>query len=232
MTIRSTFPPPTPDVPNPEADHNFIGPDFYALSGNFPAGTTFHWGINLEDLNLTETVAQAALLQDTFTGSRKDLTSHVRLANIEIGNEPDFYGNAFPLRPGRLGAAWTVANYSSTWSEFAAAVGEKIQLGTGDDDELPRLSPGAFAGIAFPYWSAPSAYQAGLLDNEEVRSHVDQWADHSYFGQFRAGSTWPSGGLMNKATIRSNFSTKAAWVDATRAQGLKYVLGETNSYAK
>lgn len=37
--MKTTFPNPTPDVPNPEADHIFIGRDFYALSGNFPADT-------------------------------------------------------------------------------------------------------------------------------------------------------------------------------------------------
>lgn len=51
--MNSTFPEPTKNVPNPEADHIFIGRDFYALSGNLPPGTPFMWGLNLKSLNKT-----------------------------------------------------------------------------------------------------------------------------------------------------------------------------------
>lgn len=69
------------------------------------------WGLNLRSsLNKTETVAQARLLADTFEGSRAHLTRNVKLVNVEIGNEPDFYG---PTRYGVRGPydSWNVANY-------------------------------------------------------------------------------------------------------------------------
>ncbi|KAM0286486.1 hypothetical protein ACHAQH_000912 [Verticillium albo-atrum] len=55
--MNATFPEPIALFPNPEADYIFIGRDFYALSGNLPAGIPFMWGINLKALSQTETVA-------------------------------------------------------------------------------------------------------------------------------------------------------------------------------
>jgi hypothetical protein len=57
-----TFPAATALVPQPEASRIGIGRDWYKLSGNFPTGTSFTWGINLKALNVTETVAQGAQL--------------------------------------------------------------------------------------------------------------------------------------------------------------------------
>lgn len=57
-----TFPAATALVPQPEASRIGIGRDWYKLSGNLPAGTSFTWGINLKALNVTETVAQGAQL--------------------------------------------------------------------------------------------------------------------------------------------------------------------------
>jgi hypothetical protein len=229
VTINSTFPEPTADVPRPEADHNYIGRDFYALSGNLPAGTTFQWGLNLKYLNKTETTAQAALLADTFQGSRAAELAHVHLAHVEIGNEPDFYGNGFPSRPGPLGAAWTPSNYSSTWREFAQSVAGEVDF---DGDDTPKLSPGALTGFVSA-WDAAAVFQAGLLDDEDLQPQIAQWTDHSYFGVFGAGSKPPVGSLMSKVNTRHNVTIRtAASVHTVRKYGLKYVLGELNSYAK
>lgn len=146
--MNATFPAPTAEVPVPEADHIFIGRDFYALSGNLPDGTPFQWGINLASLNRTETIAQAKLVADTFQGERAHLTANVNLDALEIGNEPDFYADGK-----KLGAAWTPANYSHTWLDYAQGVSEVIQLG-GDG---PYLTPGAMAGFETPVWT-PEAF--------------------------------------------------------------------------
>lgn len=45
------------------------------------------WGLNLESQNISEIVAQATLLADTFQGSRKELMQNVTLQRVEIGNE-------------------------------------------------------------------------------------------------------------------------------------------------
>jgi hypothetical protein len=228
-TITSHFPDPTPDVPNPEADKNYIGKDYYALSGNMPAGTWFQWGLNFKYQNRTEVVAQAALLADTFQGSRYDVTSHVHLAHVEIGNEPDFYGDAYPGRPGPLGSAWTPANYSQTWADYAEGIDQVLQLG-GDG---PKLSPGALTGFNAPIWTPGPTLQAGILDNHDIRAKTDQYTEHIYFGGFGAGRLYEPGPLMDKVATRANFSVKALpHIQSVRKSGLKYVFGEMNSYAK
>ncbi|RYP41363.1 hypothetical protein DL769_011571 [Monosporascus sp. CRB-8-3] len=100
QVMNATYPDPTDNVPNPEADHIYIGRDWYALLGNLPAGTPFMWGLNLKYLDKAETVAHARLLAQAFQGERANLTKHVKLANVEIGNEPDFYD---PTRSGIQG---------------------------------------------------------------------------------------------------------------------------------
>jgi hypothetical protein len=84
--VNDTFPPKTAIKPWPEASKISIGRDFYLLSGNLPAGTDFTWGLNLKQKNVTNAVAEAQRLMQSF----KQL-NHVKLSLIEIGNEPDAY---------------------------------------------------------------------------------------------------------------------------------------------
>lgn len=57
---------------------------------------------------------------------------------------------------------------------------------------------------------------------------IDQ---HAYSGSFCEGSGALLQDLMTKAHIRSNLTRFAPDIAATRAQGLDYVMGETNSFA-
>ncbi|KNX50054.1 hypothetical protein CNBG_9274 [Cryptococcus deuterogattii R265] len=221
--MNATFPAPTAEVPVPEADHIFIGRDFYALSGNLPAGTPFQWGINLAGLNRTETIEQAKLIAEAFQGDRADLTANVRLDGLEIGNEPDFYPNKK-----KLGAAWTPANYSQTWVDYAKGVSEVIQLG-GDG---PYLTPGAMTGFESPSWTPEATIEAGILDDDDIRANIKQFNQHVYSGAF--GGSYPLtpvGGLMDKATVRANLTTRADGLKAVKSHGLQYVFAEGNSYA-
>ncbi|KAM5368325.1 hypothetical protein ACJZ2D_009593 [Fusarium nematophilum] len=228
--MNSTFPEPTERIPNPEADHNFIGRDFYALSGNFPSGTPFMWGINLKDLNKTETVVQARLLAETFQGERAHLTKHVKLVNVEMGNEPDFYGPTRLTRSGPYGPEWDVFNYTSTWVEFAKAISKEIDFGCSDSDK-PSLSPGAFTSFMAPEWTPAGPLQAGLLDDPELRCKISQFSEHSYSGVFDPHRVVRPGELMDKISVRANFTTRTSERRAARSLGLKYQLAETNSYA-
>lgn len=228
QVLNATFPPPTANVPNPEASRIQIGRDFYALSGNLPEGTPFMWGLNLKALNKSETVAQARLLSEAFQGDRSDVTSNVKLVNVELGNEPDFYGPTGYSVQGSLDASWTPANYSQTWAEYAKAVSKVIDF-TGDG---PKLAPGAFTGFQAPIWSPGPALAAGILDDPELRGMTDLFSGHAYSGGFGAGQTYVAGSLMNPVTTRSNLTARAFEIEPVRARGLKYILGETNSYAK
>ncbi|SPO01599.1 uncharacterized protein DNG_04272 [Cephalotrichum gorgonifer] len=228
--MNATFPKPSAQVPNPEADHIFIGRDFYALSGNLPAGTKFMWGINLKALDKEETVAQARLLAETFQGERAHLTKNVELVNVEIGNEPDFYGPGRRGRPSIYGPEWNVANYTATWVEFAKAVAEEIEFGNGRPGK-PTLSPGAFTGFNAPEWAPAAPLIAGLLDDPDLRAITTQFTEHAYSGVFNPNVTVKPGQLMDKATVRSNFTIRTTGRHAVQAMGLTYQLAELNSYA-
>ncbi|KAM0542983.1 hypothetical protein ACHAPJ_012540 [Fusarium lateritium] len=229
--MNSTFPEPSETVPNPEAEHIFIGRDFYALSGNLPAGTSFMWGLNLKALNKTETVAQARLLAETFQGSRAHLTKDVKLVNVEIGNEPDFYGPTRTTHSGPYGLEWNPLNYTTTWLEFAEAISKEIEFGRAGSDDKPTLSPGALTGFNAPEWTPEGPLQAGLLDNRNIRRKTSQFTEHSYSGGFNPNRTVRPGELMDKLSVRANMSTRAGGIRAVRSVGLRYSLGETNSYA-
>lgn len=116
QVMNATFPDPTDAFPQPEAEYIFIGRDFYALSGNLPAGTSFMWGLNLKSFNKSETAVQAELLAKAFQGARSNLTRIVQLVDVDVGNEPDLYGPNTRV-PGPLDSSWTLANYSATWQE-------------------------------------------------------------------------------------------------------------------
>ncbi|KAF4963182.1 hypothetical protein FSARC_8760 [Fusarium sarcochroum] len=231
--INSTFPESTDNVPNPEADHIFIGRDFYALSGNLPTGTSFMWGLNLKALNKIETVTQARLLAETFQGSRAHLTKNVKLVNVEIGNEPDFYGPTRTTHSGPYGPEWNPLNYTTTWLEFAEAISKEIEFGRADSDDKPTLSPGALTGFNAPEWTPEGPLQAGLLDDRDIKPKISQFTEHSYSGGFSPNRIVRPGELMNKLSVRANMSTRAGGIRAVRSVGLRYSLaeGETNSYA-
>lgn len=221
--IKSEFPPPTLNVPNPEATRVFIGRDFYALSGNMPAGTSFMWGLNLRSLNKTETIAQARVLAQTFQGSRARLTKNVNLVNVEIGNEPDFYGPTRFGIQGPFGPSWNVANYSTTWVEYAEAVSREIKFST-SDSQKPTLSTGAFTGFMAPEWSAYGMLQAGILDKGSLRSKTSHFAGHAYSGGFDPRRIVNPGELMNKLAVRANMTIRTDGITAVRSSGLKYIL--------
>ncbi|KAL0930106.1 uncharacterized protein CTRU02_214926 [Colletotrichum truncatum] len=230
QVMNKTFPAPNKEVPNPEADHIFIGRDFYALSGNLPPGTSFMWGVNLKPLNKTETVAQARLLADSFQGSRVNLTKHVQLVEVEIGNEPDFYGPTRNGRPGSYGPEWNVFNYTDTWTEFAKAVNRELTF-DGAKSDNPRLSPGAFTGFNSPEWIPQWPLQDGLLQDPEIRNKTAQFTEHAYSGSFSAHFIPHPGDLMHKQHVRNNLTFRTAGIRSVRSVGLDYVLAETNSYA-
>lgn len=228
--MDAVFPDPTPAAPQPEAESIVIGRDFYALSGNLPAGTPFMWGLNLKSFNKSETAAQAQLLAQAFQGARSNLTQHVRLVDVEIGNEPDFYGPNTRV-PGPLDSSWDLANYSATWQEYAELV--RVAIRFGDGELGPKLSPGAFTGFVAPGWSVDGAIMTGILDKRaELRSITAQFGTHLYSGAFRPGLQFAPGDLMNKKFIRGNLTTKASEIKAAKAFGLNYSLSEANSFAK
>lgn len=229
--MNATFPAPTPEVPAPEAETIQIGRDFYALSGNLPEGTNFHWGVNLKVLNDDETVSQLTHLRDSF--ARPEL-ANVHLKAVELGNEADFYAGMAGRNPVPKAGweGWNPANYTQTWVRVA-----KAALGVfdfGKDKDL-TLSPGSFANVLYISglgWPATSIFQQGLLDDPEVKDATHQFTMHAYSGAFSTEIPVHVGTLMSKYNVRANLTLKAPDIHATQAEGLTYVLSEGNSYAK
>lgn len=215
--LNATFPPVSADVPIPEATSDGIGRDFYALSANFPTGTKFTWGLNLKYLNKSETVLQAKLLANTFQGTRRRQLSKVQLELVEIGNEPDFYA---------FGPTWSPANYTQTWKTFATAVADVVRFKASGT----TLQTGAFAGDNPFIWYPGAVLNAGLLDSK-VAPVTSTFSEHMYYGAFGYGPPAVTGDLMNKVNVRNNLTTYSPHIAQAHAAGLKFVLGETNSYA-
>lgn len=171
----------------------------------------------------TETVAQARLLAQTFQGDRANLTKNVRLVNVELGNEPDFYGLTRTGRNGPYGVEWDVANYTNTWTQYAEAVSKEI---TFDHSGLggPTLSPGAFTGFNAPEWTPAGPLQLGILNDLTIRNATTQFTEHAYSGGFDPRRVVNPGDLMNKIHVRSNMTSKMAGIQAVRSVDLDYLL--------
>ncbi|KAJ9094739.1 hypothetical protein QFC21_005897 [Naganishia friedmannii] len=196
--INSSFPAATTDIPFPEAHTVGIGKDFYALSSNLPKGTSFIWGVNLKARNVSETVAQVALLADTFQGSRKALMANVTLTSLEIGNEPDFF--AFP--------GWTPSAYVEIWDTIVNKITGIIKLGGPNE---PKLEGPAFAGFAAGQWDAMSVLNAGFREGNAGKL-LGTFGEHHYSGVHAYPSFNPEpkmGDLLNKNSIRSNLTKHA-----------------------
>lgn len=56
-------------------------------------------------------------------------------------------------------------------------------------------------------------------------------SQHRYSGSFCQGSGGLLQDLMTKSTIRGNLTVFKPDIDAVKAKGLGYIMGETNSYA-
>jgi len=212
------YPPKTPSFPYPEARRISIGRDWYALSHNFAQNTPFTWGLNLKSLNIDETIRQSALLAAAFPA--KDERHY--LEAVEIGNEPELYvrqtSGGGVDNPGDW-SHWSVKNYTQTWSRFAKAVSDHVELGR----TVLRVGDIQFAG-AQTGWSPQSVIQAGLFEDEFHVDHTKIFSEHMYQAGFILGHEAASGTLMDKGHIRGNLSLRAPDIIAARRQGLAYVL--------
>ncbi|KAJ3341158.1 hypothetical protein HDU93_005567 [Gonapodya sp. JEL0774] len=224
--INSTYPAPTEASPYPPATNVQISRKFYRLSGNFPVGSEFAWGINLEALNETEAVEQAKAVFDAFYGNGKMYTSNVTLKYLELGNEPDLY--SFKLFGGQF-ESFDVFNLTSHWSQYVAAIGKAV-----DPDHTGRLKffVGSFSDAVYRFGEFMPLSVLGANDSMKT-DYLGVWAKHFYCTVNNPGPTQPpQGSLLGKNGVRLNVSIHSSQLAQVESAGLELVMGETNTAAR
>ncbi|KAN0093122.1 glycoside hydrolase family 79 protein [Tylopilus felleus] len=215
------FPASTPITPYPEATNITVGQGFYDIISHLPSGTRVHWGVNLREYNLTAAYLETkALIQALESPAVKE--KGITLNFIEVGNEADLYHNN-----GGRNSSWSVFEYVPQWIQIATNVSETAGL---SETSFTKLIGAAFAGSSHNIsgFSPQAIFADGILDTYPG-SLITTISQHQYSGSFCTGSGAVLQDLMTKSYIRGNISVFEPDIQATFAQGLNYILGETNS---
>ncbi|KAI0751865.1 glycoside hydrolase family 79 protein [Daedaleopsis nitida] len=216
---QAQFPPPNSITPFPEASRITVGDGYYQLSRFLPSGTHMTWGVNLGADNVTNAVNMVKSIIKAFKTSAVQ-SSGVVLDLIEVGNEADLYKNN-GLRPSN----WTVNQYVTDWISVAGPVAQAAGISG-------RNGPVSFQGAAFAAqgFTPRQIFNLGILSSAPGKA-ISVISQHRYSAVFCDGGNFPLVSFMDKASIRNNLTIFNADIAATHAQGLPYILGETNSIA-
>ncbi|KAH8113180.1 hypothetical protein DFH11DRAFT_1776844 [Phellopilus nigrolimitatus] len=207
---ETIFPASSAGTPYPEASNITVGLDYYKLAKWLPAGTHVIWGVNFGTDNLTAAFLEARAITDAFADPA---LAHVTLELIEVGNEADLYGG----NGHRAASTWTIGEYVKEWTGFATNVSAVANL---SDPSGPKFFGCAFGDSSHSTssFSPQGAIASGLLESAPGKLITD------------GGSNPQVQNLMSKSAIRSSLDAFVPDIAAVHAQGLDYVLGETNSY--
>ncbi|KAI0751851.1 glycoside hydrolase family 79 protein [Daedaleopsis nitida] len=216
---EAEFPPSNTITPYPEATHIVVGNKYYELSRFLPRGTHMTWGINMGADDVTNAVNMANAIVRAFRTTAVK-ASGVILDLLEVGNEPDLYKNN-GLRPSK----WTVQDYVHDW---IALTGPVVKAAGVSGNKGPVSMQGAsFAGRGF---TPRQLFDLGILDSAPGKA-ISVISQHQYSAAFCNGGDFPLVSFMSKAAVRGNLTVFNADIAATKARGLRYILGETNSIA-
>ncbi|KAG6887825.1 hypothetical protein C0995_012372 [Termitomyces sp. Mi166 len=217
------FPPPSSTVPYPEATNITVGDAFYQATQFLPPNTLITWGLNLGQFNLTTAFLEAKSIVKAFSSSAIR-NAGIVLDAIEIGNEADLYPNN-----GARPRSYNIAQFVKEWTVFATNISAAMGISSGSTTKFWGC---AFAGSSHSTsgFSPQSAFKQGLLKSKPG-SFISTISQHHYSGTFCSGNGGLLQDLMTKSTIRGNLTAFIPDIVAARAQGLDYVLGETNSYS-
>ncbi|KAF8622544.1 hypothetical protein AX15_006899 [Amanita polypyramis BW_CC] len=217
------FPAHTPDTPYPEATNITVSDAYYQTAQFLPANTHVIWGVNLAQNNISAAFLEAQSIAKAFS-TRAFTQAGLVLDAIEIGNEPDLYAHS-GVRPG-----YSLSNYIADWSSFAPRVADAAQI---TKNSHTKYWIGAFAHSSHSDtdFSPQALLGSGGISNSSLIDLVSTYSQHHYSGSFCRGTNGILQDLMLKENIRGNLSGYRPDIAATRAHGLDYVLGETNSYA-
>ncbi|KAG1718364.1 glycoside hydrolase family 79 protein [Suillus paluster] len=216
------FPASTAITPYPEATNITVGQGFYDIISHLPQGTQVHWGVNLREYNLTAANLETVALMNAFS-SPAVVEKGITLKFIEVGNEADLYYDN-----GGRNSSWNVQEYVSEWEKFAYNVSMTANL---SNTSYTKLIGAAFAGSShnnLSGFSPQAIFNLGILESP-AGELIETISQHQYSGSFCTGGGAVLQDLMTKSYIRGNLSVFNPDIEATFANGLNYILGETNS---
>ncbi|TFK35368.1 glycoside hydrolase family 79 protein [Crucibulum laeve] len=220
---QTIFPAISSTFPYPEATNITVGDTYYQTAKFLPPGTHVVWGVNFGQNNITAATLEATSIAKAFKTS--DITNAgISLDAIEIGNEADLYKSN-----GDRASSYTSTQYTKEWTTFATQV---ISAAGITSSSHTKLWGAAFAGSSTTTtgFSPQAIFSEGILSSTPG-ALISTISQHHYSGSFCSGSGGLLQDLMTKSTIRGNLTTFKPDITATRAKGLDYVLGETNSYS-
>ncbi|KZP27312.1 glycoside hydrolase family 79 protein [Athelia psychrophila] len=234
------FPNYTATVPYPEASNITVGSKFYQLVSRLPANTHVWWGVNLRADNITAAYLETKAIVQAFASSAVK-SAGITLDFLEIGNEADLYvnnkGRVAPYGPTQYvpeqvishSYAARCSNPLPSWVNIATNVSSAAGLSS---TSSTKLIGAAFASSSHTTtgMSPQGIFAAGILKTKPG-ALITTISQHHYSGSFCSGNGDLLQNLMTKSTIRSNLTSFLPDITASQAQGLDYVLGETNSYS-
>ncbi|KZT43267.1 hypothetical protein SISSUDRAFT_978381 [Sistotremastrum suecicum HHB10207 ss-3] len=217
---EDVYPPASPTNIFPEASSVVVGPSYYASSQYMPSGTQMIWGVNFGTDNTTAATLEAESILGAFQSSAVK-NANVSLHLLEIGNEPDRY-----VLTKRRPSSYDFKAYVAEWSAFVAQVSSAAGFSGANSPGLMGLSLGHITTAGF---TTQNGLSGGLLQTSAGKL-ITTMSQHHYQGSTTSG-TARIGDLMDKKLIRGNLTAFSDDITATRKAGLKYDLGETNTYS-
>ncbi|KDR78761.1 hypothetical protein GALMADRAFT_209155 [Galerina marginata CBS 339.88] len=213
--FQASFPGFSTSTPYPEASNIVAGDGYYQAAQFLPPNTRITWGMNLKENNLTAVFLETRSLMKAFASSAMK-NAGVILDSIEVGNEADGFGLSLPT-------------YIQQWEKIAQNITATAGL---TKSSSTKLWGAAFAGSSHSTSGfSPQSIIAQNILSSAAGSLITTMSGHRYSGSFCTGSGGLLQNLMDKASIRGNLTSFNPDIAATKAKGLDYVMGETNSYA-
>ncbi len=192
-----------------EQDVNDYGQDLGAISKVAQdLGAQFFIGVDFEDDDLTTATGEAQQLAAAFSGSE--------LQGIELGDEPDLYGNS-----GERPAGWDCSEYLSEYQQFAPSL----------------ISASAGVKLSAPVWAGLSSSWMGNLESfiSSEASTIAVVTVHHYSGTACNGATEPADYLLTEPAVDGDTQPLTgpvgipAYLPAAQQAGIPFRIGELNS---
>jgi hypothetical protein len=171
-------------------------------------GAQFFIGVDFGDDDLTTATGQARQLAAALPGSE--------LQAIELGNEPDLYGNS-----GERPAGWDYGEYLSEYQQFAPAL---ITASGG-----VKISAPVWAGLSSNWMSNLESFISGEDSTIAVATV------HHYSGTACNGATEPADYLLTEPAVDGDTQPLTgpvgipAYLPAAQTAAIPFRIGELNS---